>query len=165
VSVVYLPSHTLDLSNSTAIHTFSWNGVDAGAQWSVKNKEFSCRSQYQVLWRRQKRYPSCEAFVASSHQANAWRPTRSPFVLSIARRRPDHDEVTRSRVSHLVRRLTWNSAHCNGPRVDRQVTGLICNSFSVMTVCNPPLWEYSGIIRVPEGITVLVLGRSTLGYL
>jgi hypothetical protein len=44
---------------------------------------------------------------------------------------------------HLARRPTWNSAHCNGPRVDKRVTGLICNSFSVMTVCNHPLWEYS----------------------
>jgi hypothetical protein len=40
---------------------------------------------------------------------------------------------------HLARRPTWNSAHCNGPRMDKRVTGLICNSFSVMTVCNPPL--------------------------
>jgi hypothetical protein len=29
-------------------------------------------------------------------------------------------------------------------RVDRQVTGLICNSFSIITLYNPPLWEYSG---------------------
>jgi hypothetical protein len=41
-------------------------------------------------------------------------------------------------------RPTWDSAHRNRPRTDRRVTGLICNSFSVKTVCNPPLWEYSG---------------------
>jgi hypothetical protein len=75
---------------------------------------------------------------------NARRLTRLPFVLSIARRRLDPDEVCWPRIRHLARRPTWNSAHCNGPRVDRQVMGLICNSFSVMTVCNPPLWEYSG---------------------
>jgi hypothetical protein len=40
---------------------------------------------------------------------------------------------------HLAQRPTWNSAHYNGPRVDKHVTGLICNSFSVMTVCNLPL--------------------------
>jgi hypothetical protein len=28
--------------------------------------------------------------------------------------------------------------------MERRVTGPICNSFSVVTVCNPPLWEYSG---------------------
>jgi hypothetical protein len=45
---------------------------------------------------------------------------------------------------HLAQRTMWNSAHCNEPRVDERVTGLICNSFSVITVCNLPLWEYSG---------------------
>jgi hypothetical protein len=44
---------------------------------------------------------------------------------------------------HLFRRPTWNSAHCNGPRVGKHITGLICNNFSVMTVYNLPLWEYS----------------------
>jgi hypothetical protein len=34
---------------------------------------------------------------------------------------------------------TWDSAHCNRPHTEKRVTGLICNSFSVMTVCNPPL--------------------------
>jgi hypothetical protein len=45
---------------------------------------------------------------------------------------------------HLARRSTWNSANCNGPRVDKRVMSLTCNSFYVMTVCNLPLWEYSG---------------------
>jgi hypothetical protein len=80
--------------------------------------------------------------VATS--TNAWRLAQLPFVLSIARRRPDPDEVCWSHVPHRARRPTWNSTHCNRPRVDRQVTSLICNSFSVMAVCNPPLWEYSG---------------------
>jgi hypothetical protein len=44
---------------------------------------------------------------------------------------------------HLTRRPTWNLAHSNGPRVGKRVMGLICNSFSVMTGCNLPLWEYS----------------------
>jgi hypothetical protein len=91
-----------------------------------------------MLVRRRRRYPSLEAFIASLHQL-----ARFPFVTSIARRRPDPDEVYWSRVPHRARRPTWNSAHYNGPHVDRQVTGLICNSFSVMMVCNPPLWEYS----------------------
>jgi hypothetical protein len=45
---------------------------------------------------------------------------------------------------HLTWRPTWDSAHCNRLRTEKRVTGPICNSFSVMTVCNPPLWEYSG---------------------
>jgi hypothetical protein len=43
---------------------------------------------------------------------------------------------------HPTWRPTWDSAHCNRP-LDKRVTGLICNSFFVMKVCNPPLWEYS----------------------
>jgi hypothetical protein len=45
--------------------------------------------------------------------------------------------------SHPTMRPTWDSAHCNRPRTEKCVTGLICNGFSVMIVCNPPLWEYS----------------------
>jgi hypothetical protein len=40
---------------------------------------------------------------------------------------------------HSTWRPTWDSAHCNRPRTEKCVTGPICNSFSVMTVCNPPL--------------------------
>jgi hypothetical protein len=45
---------------------------------------------------------------------------------------------------HPTWRPTWDSAHCNKPRTKKRVMGPICNSFSIMTVCNPPLWEYSG---------------------
>jgi hypothetical protein len=45
---------------------------------------------------------------------------------------------------HPTWRPTWDSVHCNRPRTEKRVMGLICNSFSVMTVCNPPLCEYSG---------------------
>jgi hypothetical protein len=44
---------------------------------------------------------------------------------------------------HPTWRPTWDSAHCNRPLTEKRVMGLICNSFSIMTVCNPPLWEYS----------------------
>ena len=45
---------------------------------------------------------------------------------------------------HRARRPMWDSAHCNRPHTEKRVTGLICNSFFVMTVYNPPLWKYSG---------------------
>jgi hypothetical protein len=45
---------------------------------------------------------------------------------------------------HSTWRPTWDSAHFNRPRLEKCVTGPICNGFSVMTVCNPPLWKYSG---------------------
>jgi hypothetical protein len=44
----------------------------------------------------------------------------------------------------LTWRPTWDSAHFNRPRTEKRVTGLICNSLSVMMVYNSPLWEYSG---------------------
>jgi hypothetical protein len=45
---------------------------------------------------------------------------------------------------HPTWRPTWDLTHCNRPRTEKRVTGPICNSFSITTVCNPPLWEYSG---------------------
>jgi hypothetical protein len=44
---------------------------------------------------------------------------------------------------HPTWRPTWDSAHCNRPHAEKCVMGSICNGFCVMTVCNPPLWEYS----------------------
>jgi hypothetical protein len=43
-----------------------------------------------------------------------------------------------------TRRPTWNSAHCNRPRVAECIMGPIYKGFTAMTVCNPTLWEYSG---------------------
>jgi hypothetical protein len=51
---------------------------------------------------------------------------------------PSH-VLTQLGVPHGIR-----SAHCNRPRTEKRVTGPICITFSIMTVCNPPLWEYSG---------------------
>jgi hypothetical protein len=91
-----------------------------------------------------KTLPFARSLRHAATPTNARRLAWLPFELSIARQRLDPDEVCWSRVPHLARRPTRNSAHCNGPRVDRQVTGLIYNSFFVMTDSNPPLWEYSG---------------------
>jgi hypothetical protein len=43
-----------------------------------------------------------------------------------------------------TRRPTRNSTHCNRSRATECMMGPICKGFSVMTVCNPTLWEYSG---------------------
>jgi hypothetical protein len=45
---------------------------------------------------------------------------------------------------HPTWRPTWDSAHCNRPHTEKCVRGPICNGFSIMTVYNPSLWEYSG---------------------
>jgi hypothetical protein len=79
------------------------------------------------------------------------------MIGAVALRLPHYKTKARPRRSllvprpHLAWRPTWDSAHCNGPRVDKYVTGLICNSFSVMTVSNLPLWEYSGDIPGTRG--------------
>jgi hypothetical protein len=52
---------------------------------------------------------------------------------------------------HPTWRPTWDLTHCNRPCMEKRVTGLICNSFSVMTVCNPPSWEYSGDSLCAQG--------------
>jgi hypothetical protein len=51
---------------------------------------------------------------------------RSPFVLSVAGRR-----LRRSLLlprPHRVGRPKWDSAHYNGPRVDKHIMGRVCNS-------------------------------------
>jgi hypothetical protein len=45
----------------------------------------------------------------------------------------------------------WDFAHYNGPREDKHVKDRVCNSLTIMTVCNLPSWEYYGINQVLEG--------------
>jgi hypothetical protein len=54
-----------------------------------------------------------------------------------------HDEVPPSHVLTQPGGPRGMVAHRDRPRMEKRVTGPICNGFSVMTVCNPPLWEYS----------------------
>jgi hypothetical protein len=73
-------------------------------------------------------------------------PIRGPARLTL---RPLHyktkayDEVSPSHVPTRLGGPRGIRPIVTGPARLRRVTGLICNSFSVMTVCNPPLWEYS----------------------
>jgi hypothetical protein len=55
-----------------------------------------------------------------------------------------YEEVAPSRglVQHEGPRPIWPIV--TGPAWPLRITGLICKGFSVITVCNPPLWEYSG---------------------
>jgi hypothetical protein len=114
------------------------------------------------LGRRRRRYSSREAFVASLHQRR--RDDRhgcpSSYQLQDEGQTPTKSA---SPASSSRPEAPGNSAHCNGPYVHRRVTGLIYNSFSIMTVCNLPLWEYSGYSPVPEGINVLAwdVGHSS----
>jgi hypothetical protein len=56
------------------------------------------------------------------------RPARSPFVLSKARRRLYRSLLVPR--PHRAGRPRWDSAHCNGPRANKCITGRVCNSLS-----------------------------------
>jgi hypothetical protein len=85
---------------------------------------------------------------SSPRRTNGSMMTAWPTLRPPHRKAKAYDEGLRRSLStphpHQIRRPTWDSAHRNRPRIEELVTGPICNSFSVMTVCNPPLWEYSG---------------------
>jgi hypothetical protein len=105
---------------------------------------FGAKLELGVLGRRRRRHPSLDVFAVIVGPTETRQQAGSPFVPHVIGRRP----VTRS------------SHHCDliqhgGPRVIRpivtgpawplRVTGLICKGIPVITVCNPALWEYSGI--------------------
>jgi hypothetical protein len=96
-----------------------------------------------MLGRRRRRYPSLQAFVNSLHRRRQ-EDRRGPlFVLFTARRWPTTKSLHPAS-SVLPGGPRGIQPIIIRPRTDRHVTDLICNSFSVMTVCNTPLWEYSG---------------------
>jgi hypothetical protein len=96
-----------------------------------------------MLGRRRRRYPSLDAFVNLAAPTEAKRLAGST-LRPLHCKTKAYDEVAHVPRPRRTRRLTWNSAHCNRPRMAKCIMGPICNSFSVMTVCNPTLWEYSG---------------------
>jgi hypothetical protein len=107
------------------------------------NKVDSPSGSRLLLGRRQRRYPSLEAFANLAAPTEAKQPAGST-LHPLRCKTKAYDEVAHVPRPHQTRRPTWNSAHCNRPRMAKCITGLICNGFSVMTVCNPTLWEYSG---------------------
>jgi hypothetical protein len=94
-----------------------------------------------MLGRRRRRYPSLQAFATSLHHRRQDGGMDHPPSSS-----PQDEGLQRSLLiprPHPTWSPTWDSAHCNRPRTEKRVTCPICNSFPVITVCNPPLWEYS----------------------
>jgi hypothetical protein len=105
-----------------------------------------------MLGRRRRRYPSLEAFVASLRQRRQGRWSDKDFatglrgcpsLLSIARRRQDSDDVCQP---HVL--IGSGSPSGIWPTVTGStgISVLWASSviaFSVMTVCNLPLGEYS----------------------
>jgi hypothetical protein len=96
-----------------------------------------------VLGRRQRRYPSLQAFVNLAAPTKAKQSARAT-LRPLCYKTKAYDEVAPSHVltqpggPHGIRPIVI------GPAPNECVTGPICSGFSVMTVCNPPLWENSG---------------------
>jgi hypothetical protein len=99
-----------------------------------------------MLGQRRRRYPSLQAFVNLGAPTEAKRSARSTGEVHPSSSTLQDEGLRWSRPfphPHPTWRPTWDLAHCNRPHTEKCVTGPICNGFSVMTVCNPSLWEFS----------------------
>jgi hypothetical protein len=96
-----------------------------------------------MLGRKRRRYPSLDAFANLAAPTEAKRPAVST-LRPLRCKTKAYDEVAHVSRPCRTRRPTKNSTQCNMPRTTKCITGPICDDFSVMTCCNPTLWEYSG---------------------
>jgi hypothetical protein len=96
-----------------------------------------------VLGRRRRRYPSLDAFASFAVPTETRRLAAST-LRPIRCKTKAYDEVAPSR--GLVQREGPRRIQpiVTGPTWPLRITGPVCEGFSVMTVCNPALWEYSG---------------------
>jgi hypothetical protein len=96
-----------------------------------------------MLGRRRRRYPSLDAFTSLATQTETRRLADST-LRPMRRGTKASGEVAPSRgvVQHEGPRAIWPIV--TGPTRPLRITGLICKGSSVITVCNPALWEYSG---------------------
>jgi hypothetical protein len=79
-----------------------------------------------MLGRRRRRYPLLQDFATSLNQRRQDDRCGPPFVLLTARRRPTTKSLSILRLQPFWRPV-WDSTHCNRPRTEKRVTGLICN--------------------------------------
>jgi hypothetical protein len=85
-------------------------------------------------------------FAPGPRHLDAPTEVRRPTQVTLRpshRKTKTHDEVPPSHVLTKAGGPRGLAAHHDRPRTEKRVTGPVCNGFSVMTVCNPPLWEYS----------------------
>jgi hypothetical protein len=96
-----------------------------------------------MLGRRRRRYPSLDAFASLAAPTKTRRLAHSTLRPTHCRTKA-YDEVAPSRglVQHEGPRAIRPIV--TGPAWPLRITGLICKGFSVITVCNPALWEYFG---------------------
>jgi hypothetical protein len=101
------------------------------SNWSLKG---------QMLGRRRRRYPSLDAFVASLHQR---RPR--PSILPLSSRLQDEGKTpTKSHVLIAPGGPCGIRPTVTGPARVSVLRASYVIVFSVMTICNLPMWEYSG---------------------
>jgi hypothetical protein len=105
-----------------------------------------------MLGRRRRRYPLLDAFVASLHQRCQGRRSDEDFgtglrgfpsLFSIARRRQDSDDVCQLHVLIVPGSPCGIRPTVMGPAWISVLRASSVIAFSVMTVCNLPLGEYS----------------------
>jgi hypothetical protein len=96
-----------------------------------------------MLGRRRRCHPSLEAFAVVVGPTET-RQQAGDTLRSIRHRMKTCDEVIPpcGLVQHGGPRVIRPIV--TGPAWPLRVTGLICKGASVITVCNPALWEYSG---------------------
>jgi hypothetical protein len=96
-----------------------------------------------VLGRRRRRYPSLDAFASLAVPTETRRLAAST-LRPIRCKTKAYNEVAPScgLVQREGSRRIWPIV--TGPTRPLRITGPVCEGFSVMTVCNPALWEYSG---------------------
>jgi hypothetical protein len=96
-----------------------------------------------MLGQRRRRYPSLDAFASLAVPTETRRLAVSTLRL-IRCKTKAYDEVAPSR--GLVQREGPRRIRpiVTGPARPLRITGPVCEGFSVMIVCNPALWEYSG---------------------
>jgi hypothetical protein len=95
-----------------------------------------------MLGRRQRRYHLLDAFANLAAPTEARRLVVSTLHPT-SRRTKAYDEVAPSRGLILHEGPRAIRPIVTGPAWPLRITGLICKGFSVITVCNPTLWEYS----------------------
>jgi hypothetical protein len=95
-----------------------------------------------MLGRRRRRYPSLDAFANLAALTETRRLAVST-LHPIRCKTKAYDEVALSR--GLIQREGPRRIRpiVTGPARLLRITGPVCEGFSVMTVCNPALWEYS----------------------
>ena len=127
----------------------SWNHFDRGQRLHHLATSLAPDDSVELVPRRAnvgakaKTLPFAPAFVNLAAPTEAKRPAGST-LRPLHYKTKAYDDVAPSHVLTRPGGPRGIRPIVTGPARRVCVTGPICNGFSVMTVCNPPLWEYFG---------------------